>query len=163
MASRTIHEWLEAYGESHQNGTNKLIHWICVPGIFLTIAGLLWAIPTPDAFAQVPYLNWATIVLVPILLFYMRLSVKVAVGMALFSLLCVAVVAWYAQSGPFGLVATSTFLFVAFWIMQFVGHKIEGKKPSFFEDLQFLLIGPAWVIGFTYRKLGIQYLSLIHI
>ena len=46
MAQRNIHEWLEAYGESHQNQTNKLIHWVCVPGIFLTIAGLLWCIPS---------------------------------------------------------------------------------------------------------------------
>jgi uncharacterized membrane protein YGL010W len=68
-----------------------------------------------------------------------------------------ALVAWYAEQGPFGLAATCLFFFVAFWIMQFAGHKIEGKKPSFMEDLQFLLIGPAWVIGFTYRKLGIQY------
>jgi len=157
MAQRNIHQWLGAYGESHQNKTNKLIHWICVPGIFLTIAGLLWAIPVPETMSQVPYLNWGTLTLVPIILFYARLSAKLAAGMALFSLACVALVAWYAEQGPFGLAATCLFFFVAFWIMQFAGHKIEGKKPSFMEDLQFLLIGPAWVIGFTYRKLGIQY------
>lgn len=157
MAQRNIHQWLEAYGESHQNKTNKLIHWICVPGIFLTIAGLLWAIPVPAAMAEVPFLNWATLTLVPIIMFYLRLSSKLAAGMALFSLGCVALVSWYAQSGPFGLALTSTLFFIGFWILQFVGHKIEGKKPSFLEDLQFLLIGPAWVIGFTYRKLGIDY------
>lgn len=157
MPPRTIHDWLESYGESHQNKVNKLIHWICVPGIFLTIAGLLWAIPVPAIIADLPYVNGATLTLVPVILFYARLSVKVAFGMALFSLACVALVAWYEQNGAWGLVATSTALFVAFWIMQFVGHKIEGKKPSFFEDLQFLLIGPAWVIGFTFRKLGVSY------
>ena len=157
MAQRNIHEWLEAYGESHQNKTNKLIHWICVPGIFLTIAGLLWAIPVPGSMAEVPYLNWGTLTLVPIILFYLRLSAKLAAGMTLFSAACVALVAWYAEQGPFGLAVTCLFFFVAFWILQFAGHKIEGKKPSFMEDLQFLLIGPAWVIGFTYRKLGIQF------
>ena len=75
----------------------------------------------------------------------------------MFSLACVAGVAWFAESGPVDLAQTCWIAFVLLWIMQFVGHKIEGKKPSFFEDLQFLLIGPAWVIGFTYRKLGIQY------
>ena len=43
------------------------------------------------------------------------------------------------------------------WIGQFIGHKIEGEKPSFFEDLQFLLIGPAWLLGAIYQKLGIRY------
>ena len=89
MAQRNIHEWLEAYGESHQNKTNKLIHWICVPGIFLTIAGLLWAIPVPEFMAEVPYLNWGTLTLVPIILFYLRLSAKLAAGMTLFSIACV--------------------------------------------------------------------------
>jgi uncharacterized membrane protein YGL010W len=157
MATRNIHEWLEAYGESHQNPTNKLIHWVCVPGIFLTIAGLLWAIPTPAFMAEIPFLNWATICLAFVLLFYLRLSALLALGMAVFSFACVAFVAWYEQSGPAGLALTCTIFFVVFWILQFVGHKIEGKKPSFFEDLQFLLIGPAWVIGFAYRKLGIQF------
>ena len=157
MRSRTIHEWLDAYGESHQNPMNKLIHWLCVPGIFLTIAGLLWSIPVPAAMAELPYCNWATITLVPIIFFYLRLSPMVALGMALFSALCVIFVEWYGQVSPISVLSTSVFFFVLFWILQFVGHKIEGQKPSFFEDLQFLLIGPAWVIGFTYRKLGIQY------
>jgi len=48
-------------------------------------------------------------------------------------------------------------IFVIAWIGQFIGHKIEGKKPSFLEDLQFLLIGPAWLLHFIYKKLGIVY------
>ena len=157
MAQRNIHQWLEAYGESHQNKTNKLIHWVCVPGIFLTIAGLLWCIPVPDVMAKVPFLNWATVTMVPIMAFYFRLSALVALGMGVFIVLCMGFLAWFEQAASFGLLETSVFFFVVLWIMQFVGHKIEGKKPSFFEDLQFLLIGPAWVIGFAYRKLGIQY------
>ena len=136
MATRNIHEWLEAYGESHQNATNKLIHWICVPGIFLTIAGLLWAIPTPAFMAEIPFLNWATITLAFVLLFYLRLSALVALGMAIFSFICVAFVAWYDQSGPAGLALTCTVFFVVFWILQFVDHKIEGKKQNV-EELSF--------------------------
>jgi uncharacterized membrane protein YGL010W len=48
-------------------------------------------------------------------------------------------------------------LFIVAWIFQFIGHKIEGKKPSFFKDLQFLLIGPAWLLSFIYQKVGIRY------
>jgi uncharacterized membrane protein YGL010W len=48
-------------------------------------------------------------------------------------------------------------IFVVAWIGQFYGHKVEGKKPSFLKDIQFLLIGPAWLMHFIYRKLGIPY------
>lgn len=48
-------------------------------------------------------------------------------------------------------------LFIITWILQFVGHKIEGKKPSFLKDLQFLLIGPIWLLSFILKKLGIRY------
>ena len=48
-------------------------------------------------------------------------------------------------------------VFVLAWIGQFVGHMIEGRKPSFFEDVKFLLVGPAWLLGFIYRRAGIRY------
>ena len=48
-------------------------------------------------------------------------------------------------------------VFVLSWIFQFIGHKIEGKKPSFLKDLQFLLVGPAWLLHFILKKLGIRY------
>ena len=81
------------------------------------------------------------VVLGLMLLFYFDLSPPLFMAMAMFMLLCLTAVAIL----PFGF----KFYFVVFvvtWIGQFVGHKIEGKKPSFFEDLQFLLIGPAWVV-----------------
>ena len=49
----------------------------------------------------------------------------------------------------------SMLIFIFAWIGQFIGHKIEGQKPSFFEDIQFLLIGPAWLLSFIYKKLGV--------
>ena len=51
----------------------------------------------------------------------------------------------------------SLIIFVIAWIGQFIGHEIEGKKPSFLQDIQFLLIGPAWLLSFIYKKLGIKY------
>jgi uncharacterized membrane protein YGL010W len=48
-------------------------------------------------------------------------------------------------------------VFVLAWIVQFYGHKIEGKKPSFLKDVQFLMIGPAWLMHFIYKKIGISY------
>ena len=48
-------------------------------------------------------------------------------------------------------------VFIVAWIGQFIGHAIEGRKPSFFEDVKFLLVGPAWLLHFIYRRAGIPY------
>jgi uncharacterized membrane protein YGL010W len=59
-----------------------------------------------------------------------------------------------AMYAPWPVWAICLTLFVVAWIGQFIGHKIEGKKPSFFKDVQFLLIGPAWLLSKVYRKAG---------
>jgi uncharacterized membrane protein YGL010W len=48
-------------------------------------------------------------------------------------------------------------IFVAAWIAQFVGHNIEGKKPSFLEDIQYLWIGPLFVLTKPLHKLGMHW------
>jgi uncharacterized membrane protein YGL010W len=48
-------------------------------------------------------------------------------------------------------------VFVLAWIGQFIGHKIEGARPSFFTDLAYLLIGPAWLVGKLMRRAGVAY------
>lgn len=157
-----MQQWFDEYGQSHQNQTNKLIHWVCVPLIFFSIIGLLASIPSNTikapfpAFLQ-PYLHFGTIVILLGLLFYLRLSFTMFLGMAavcFFMLWAVGLVN-AATTVPLWLV--SLVIFVLAWIGQFYGHKVEGKKPSFLKDLQFLLIGPAWLLGFIYRKLGIPY------
>lgn len=158
MNKKTADQWFAEYGESHQNRTNKLIHWVCVPLIFVVIMGLLWSIPVLSVMSTVPYLNWATLSAIVVVGFYWRLSVSLAVGLTLFTLATYALLAWYEQqSGWPALWLTSLVGFVLLWIGQFIGHHIEGKKPSFFKDIQFLLIGPAWLMGFIYRSLGIPY------
>ncbi|MDD7911247.1 MULTISPECIES: DUF962 domain-containing protein [Pseudovibrio] len=152
---RRIDRLLAEYGDSHQNGHNKLIHWICVPVIVWTVTALLWSLPVPAVFQGVPYLNWCTIVLGLAVLYYLTLSVTLAVGMAAIAALCLWINASYSFSLP--LWQTALIVFVVAWVGQFIGHKIEGKKPSFFKDVQFLLIGPAWLLHFLYRKVGIPY------
>jgi uncharacterized membrane protein YGL010W len=157
---RKIDQLLSEYGESHQNVTNKTIHWICVPLIFFSVIGLIASIPsgTVQSFLGQgnPYANWATLTLILAIIYYVSLSVPLAVGMALFALICLMAVKAIAQSGlPVWMV--SLIVFVVAWIGQFYGHKIEGKKPSFLKDMQFLLIGPAWLMHFIYKKMGIPY------
>ena len=159
---KTIHQWFSEYGESHQNPTNKLIHWICVPSIFFSIIGLLCSVPVvflSGAFPPVlaPYINLATIVLCIGLLFYLRLSFSLFIGMLLFSIFTLFGNLYLERLNIAPLWLISIGIFTIAWIGQFYGHKIEGKKPSFLKDIQFLLIGPAWLMGFVYQKLGIKY------
>lgn len=155
--SLTMQEWLDAYGESHQNPLNKKIHWFAVPSIFLTIVGLLWSIPTPELFGSNPWLNFATLAIIPVFLFYVRLSPSLTVGMVLWSGFCAALCNYYTTITTFPLWQASIIVFVVAWIGQFYGHKVEGKKPSFLDDIKFLMIGPAWLMSFIYDKFGIKY------
>lgn len=146
---RTLDQWFSEYAVSHQNKTNQLIHYICVPAIFFSIVGLLMSIPPGPLTGifpmYIPFLeNWAVIVLLLVLLFYMRLSISMGIKILIFAALCIAGNIYISQLAPLWM--ASLIIFVVAWFGQFYGHKVEGKKPSFLKDLQFLLIGPAWVI-----------------
>ena len=157
---KTIHDWFNEYGESHQNKTNKIIHWICIPLIFWSIIALLSLIPQKIISLDCNYnfFHWGTIVIIFGLFFYLRLSFKIFLGMAFFSLYVLLDI-WimYKILGGNILMYLAISIFIFSWILQFFGHKIEGKKPSFIKDVQFLLIGPAWLLGYIYKKIGIKF------
>jgi uncharacterized membrane protein YGL010W len=151
---RSFNQWMNEYGVSHQDPTNQLIHKICVPLIMLSVVGLIWSMPIPEKFETIPYLNWATIFVTGCLFFYMTLNFVMFVGM----LILTSIMCWIClqlQSAGV-LLPVSIGIFVVSWIAQFYGHKVEGKKPSFLQDLAFLLIGPLWVLRFFYAKIGIK-------
>ena len=157
---RSMQDWLDGYGESHQNTLNKTIHWLAVPLIFLTIVGLLWSVPLPGSVVASPWGNLATLALIPVFLFYVRLSVSLTVGMMLWCMFCVGTCYAYDSylgSGYPPLWQSSIVVFILAWAAQFYGHRVEGQKPSFLEDLQYLMIGPAWLMSFIYDKFGIKY------
>lgn len=137
---KTLTEWLDEYGESHQNKLNKTIHWICVPVIYFSVVVLLHSLH--------PWAAWGALVLA--MAFYVSISLPLASGMLLISIAMLAVIPFIPH-----VLGIAVGLFVVAWIMQFYGHKVEGKKPSFFKDLQFLLVGPVWLLNTVYRKLGL--------
>jgi uncharacterized membrane protein YGL010W len=142
---RTLNQWFDEYAVSHQNETNKTIHYICVPAIYFSIVGLLMSVPLSFLGLNLPiFENMAFVVLIFVLWFYFRISVSMAIKMIVFSIVCL--ILNYYISNMISLWKFSLSVFVIAWIGQFYGHKIEGKKPSFLKDLQFLMIGPAWVI-----------------
>ncbi len=147
---KSIQQWLDEYAVSHQNSTNKLIHWICVPSIFFSLVCLLNEVELYQS------LSLAHLVLIMAMLFYIRISWKIALGLLLFYFICIwGSVQLQSLSTSVWKIALS--IFTIAWIGQFIGHKIEGKKPSFIDDIQFLLIGPAWLLSFIYKKLKITY------
>ncbi|WP_263603588.1 DUF962 domain-containing protein [Chryseobacterium sp. PET-29] len=156
---RKIDLLIAEYSESHRNSTNKLIHWICVPLIFWSILGFISLIPSKSIgfiyIGEISYVSFAAIALVTI--FYMRLSVVISIIM--FILMVIMESFAYGINIRFKENAWIVYLsvFVVTWIFQFVGHKIEGKKPSFLKDLQFLLVGPIWLLSFILKKTGIRY------
>ena len=156
---KKIDQLFAEYAESHQNQTNKTIHWICVPLIFFSILGLISLIPTPHFFVKyfgaISIASIVAILLVTV--FYLKLSWRIALIMVFIMLLMEHFV--YFVNAEFQHQSWIVFVavFVLSWIGQFYGHKIEGKKPSFLKDLQFLLVGPIWLLSFILKKMNIQY------
>ena len=151
----TIQQWLSEYGESHKNVTNKTIHWICVPTIFFSLTGLLYGIKLPFSIAGVQ-LNVAMILMVLAVAYYYSLSKTLWIGMLLFGITCLLICYLVELSGFMPLWLLCLILFIVAWAGQFYGHKVEGKKPSFLKDIQFLMIGPAWLMSFIYQKIGVR-------
>jgi uncharacterized membrane protein YGL010W len=150
---KSLQSWFDDYAVSHQNEKNIKIHFICVPAIFFSVIGLVMSIPHYTILSFLPHpilANWAFLVLTIILIFfYFQLSIKVGFQMLLFSAICL--IGNYYISEQISLFYFSLIVFIVAWIGQFYGHKIEGKKPSFIKDLQFLLIGPAWIVYKVFR------------
>lgn len=163
VEKRTVDILFDKYAESHQNPNNKIIHWICVPLIVFSIVGLVSAIPFPPIGflgKYNMYLNWFSILMAGTMYYYIKLSPVLSYLMLFFFGFCyffVVQLEYLEKSGGPALWQVSLAIFVLAWIGQFIGHKIEGKKPSFLDDLKFLLIGPIWLMHFILKKLNIRY------
>lgn len=144
---RTFEQWMDEYGVDHTHPTNKLIHKFCVPLIMFSIIGILWSLPRWNS------INWALVLIIPALLFYVSLKKMVMLILMIVQtlLMCWISAVLYGQGV---LLQVSITVFILAWIGQFIGHKIEGRKPSFLQDISFLLIGPLWVNRFLLQKLG---------
>ena len=142
-APRKVDQLLAHYGQSHRNPRNEVIHFVAIPMIMLSLVGLLFAAHPWAAYAFVG----ASMV------YYARLSAVFLLAMALLSALVLALV--HAMSA--WVLPLSAAIFVGAWTAQFVGHKIEGKKPSFFEDLQYLWVGPLFVLSKLFGRVGLRW------
>lgn len=140
---RRVDQLLAHYGLSHQNPVNERIHFVAIPLIMLSLLGLIYALH--------PFVAYAFVA--ASLVYYARLSSVFFITMLIGSLLALALVKLMGSA----VLAVSSAVFLGAWVMQFVGHKIEGKKPSFFEDLQYLWVGPLFVLSKLFLKLGVRW------
>jgi uncharacterized membrane protein YGL010W len=141
--TRRVDALFDRYARSHRHPTNKAIHWVCVPLITWSLLALLWVASPAAAYALIGVS----------FVFYLTLSFTLAVGMLAVAALMVVPI---ALAGAL-LLPVAVAVFVGAWIGQFVGHRIERRRPTFLEDLRFLLVGPAWLLHFAYRRLGVPY------
>lgn len=162
--NRPVEAFFAQYAASPHHPLNRFIHWICVPLISFSLLGLVWSIPFPELSflgRGQRYLNWATFLILFVVIYYFRLSGPLALAMlAVISIFAAAIVTLeklHAQFGwpPLGQVCLG--IFILAWVGQFIGHRIAGKKFSFLDDLQFLLIGPIWLLHFIFKKVGLRY------
>jgi uncharacterized membrane protein YGL010W len=143
MTERRVDTLINHYGASHTNPTNELIHFVAIPLIMLSLCGLIYAL---SPIALYVFIGAS-------LVYYARLSIVFLISMLIWS----AALIWTVEALGSKLVVASVSIFVGAWILQFIGHKLEGKKPSFFEDIQYLWVGPLFVLSKLFIKLGIKW------
>lgn len=154
--TRPIDRWFDNYADDHRHPTNQWIHVVCVPAIVWSVIALLWCIPAPGTLFKPGF--WAGLAMLAATLFYYRQSRPLGLGvLAMFVLMALLSVYLFQTHGVGTLLWAGIGVFVVAWVGQFIGHVYEGRRPSFFTDLTYLLVGPAWVLSKLYRKLGWRY------
>lgn len=155
MNARSMHDWLDSYGQDHQHPINRVVHEVCVPLIVWSALALLWTIPVPASLLRPG--AYAVFAIVLAFTWYWkhshRLGAALLVALAVFALICFEV---FNALGPIRMRWLAACVFVVAWIGQFIGHLFEGKRPSFFTDLAYLLVGPAWLMDKWLNRIGVK-------
>ncbi len=160
---RELHIYFAQYDAYYTNPVNRVIGYICIPVISFSIMAFVWSLPFPDlAFLgdKKGFLNWGSFFIAFTIYYYQRLSPILSYLMLLvvgvFAYFIVQLEYWQ-QAGGMPLPQVCVILFVAANILQFIGNKLEGKKPMLFLDFKFLLISPLWLLSLILKKFNIKY------
>ncbi len=150
-------KWLLEYGKNHRNIKYAAVYWCSVPTLVLGIVGLLWALPVPEEFLAIsPVLNWGTAFLLATVVYYFIISMPLAIGMLPILAAVIAFEVWLRQSG-YSAVRASAGLTLASVVGLYLGRRSESGFRAVLEDVQLLMIAPAWLLSELYRRLGIPY------
>ena len=135
---------LDDYARYHRDPKNKLTHYLGIPIIVFAVVVFLRLIQGPQLAGI--NLDGALMAMIPIGIFYLALNLGTGLGMMLIFALM------YALAPSVG-TTLALILFIGGWVLQFIGHYFEGKKPAFFKNGVHLLIGPLWVLNDFYARL----------
>lgn len=149
--------WLLRYEQNHSDLNNPWVYWAAVPMVVAGTVGLLWSLPVPAEFHEIsPLLNWGSAFLMAATIYYFIISLSIAIGMLPFLLGLAALQVWLTAS-LYPALAVSTGLAVAGTVGLAMGRRGAGGVRAVIEDLQLMMIGPAWLLSVIYRRFGIPY------
>jgi uncharacterized membrane protein YGL010W len=142
--SSTLQAYFADYAAFHGTPANKACHYVAVPLIVLTLFALLAQVEIATAFGFT--ITLAEVVIVLTTAYYLTLDVTLA-------LLMLAASVVLAAAGRYIPPMVALALFVAAWVLQFIGHYVyEHRSPAFFRNLTHLLVGPLWVLAKATRR-----------
>ena len=149
--------WLERYETNHRDLSWPWVFWAGVPMLILGAVGLLWNLPVPPEFYEIsPLLNWGSAFLMVAAVYYFIISLSLAIGLLPFVLGIAFMQMWLLQS-DYSPTRVSASLLAAGAIGLWLGHRNERGFAPFFEDLQTVMIGPAWLLSVLYKRVGIPF------
>jgi hypothetical protein len=149
--------WLLRYEQGHTDLGNPIVYWAAVPMVVVGTVGLLWSLPIPVQFYEIsPFLNWGSAFLIAATIYYFIISLSIAIGMLPFMLGLASLQLWL-EASPYPAFGVSVGLAVAGTVGLWLGRRGVGGIPAVLQDLQLMMIGPAWLLSVMYRRFGIPY------
>jgi len=150
-----IDNWLARYEQAHESLRNPVVYWAAVPMVVVGMTGLLWGLPVPDEFVEIsPLLNWGSAFLMVTAIYYFIISLSLAIGLLPFLLGLAAIQMWLTSSG-YPIIGVTTGLLIAGIIGLALGR--DGSPRAMMEDLQLMMLGPAWLLSVMYKRFGIPF------
>lgn len=149
---KTLLDQLSNYADYHRSERNITTHLIGVPMIVLALMVLL---SRPAWVVSDLALSPAVFIVVVLLLYYLRLHIAMGLIMSALLVSGLFLSAWVATLDDSIWLASGVGGFLLGWVIQFVGHYFEGRKPAFFDDVMGLAIGPLFVVAEVLFKLGL--------
>jgi len=149
--------WLDIYEHGHSGPVNRALHWICAPLLVCSLVGILWALPVPAAFrASDSVINWGTLFIMAIIVYYFIISIRLAIGSLPFIVFIALVIARLDMlATPLWKISVLALAISALGL--YTGHQLDGNRTSVLRDLLYAPIAPLWILGSLYRQLGIRY------
>jgi len=145
MRNDLFRRQLGLYAAVHRDWRNKATHFVGIPVIVFSLLLILSLWPTVLlVVAVVAVLGW--------------LALDLGIGLIMAGIMVFACYAAHALAGALGSTQAVWIaflaLFVGGWVLQFLGHHYEGKRPALLDNIFQAFIGPMFLVAETMVVLG---------